>query len=304
MIEVKKINIYKNKKHIIDNLSFEIKPGEILGIVGPPNSGKSVIIKTILQLIKPDYGFITWNGDKINSLTLDNIGYIPQNSLLINNWSVWRALLFYGELKNLSRRKILMEWNYWSAKFKISKLRRKRINALKPEDRKKLHYLLILICDPALILLDDPFVGATDVDRKWIVQFLLEITKQNIGVVFTSSDVKEIDAFINKVLIIKNGKLLYYGDTLKFRKKHKKNIISVEAEDLTDQLKSLKKGEFKNFQIIETNKKTTLTIQFADDADCENFFYECKIRDDLIYLEKRWPTFIEGYLNFINKTNV
>lgn len=101
MLEVRNLVKYFGIKKVVDNVSFKVKQGHILGVLGKNGAGKSTIFRMILNILEPDEGEVLYNGEKIDSKISDRIGYLPEVGSLIDSYTVYEQCVYYGKMKSM-----------------------------------------------------------------------------------------------------------------------------------------------------------------------------------------------------------
>ena len=212
MLTVENISKSYKQKNVLQNISFTIHSGEIVGLVGENGAGKSTLLNLLATVMKPDEGQITLNEIPYNdSAILKEIGFVPQEL------SIWEELSVEDNMKFFSRlswrsvtlqqcREICLQMQLTQWKEKVS--------SLSGGMKRKLNMAISLIHDPKLILLDEPTVGIDLRSKDEIGQYLLHLAKnEGKTIIYTSHDMNEIEQFCDRIYVI--GQDPYYYDLLK-----------------------------------------------------------------------------------------
>lgn len=213
----------------IDNISFEVEEGQILGFLGPNGAGKSTTIFCILGLIAPDEGFIKIFGQDITkerSRIFKNVNYASAEFNMPWNLSVWENLIVYGrlyEVENLKKRITeLLDT------FEMQHLKNKATRDLSMGLRARANLCKALLNKPKLLLLDEPMASMDpDVVDKGI-KLLKQIQKEEkITILYTSHNMWEIEEIANQVIFINHGKIMAEGTPLELTQK----VLKLEGEE-------------------------------------------------------------------------
>ena len=223
MLDVRSVTKSYAKNHILQNLSFTVLPGEIIGLVGENGAGKSTLLRILATIDKPDNGSISLynlayksNRKKIRK----SIGYVPQDIAIWEELTVKENMHFFeklsfesksdDQLKELCLEMNLEKWN-------------EHAKNLSGGMKRKLNIAITLIHNPNLLLLDEPTVGIDLKSKKEIGSYLWKQAKEhNRIIVYTSHDMDEINELCDKVICI--GKDSFYEEILS---KSGKEIISI-----------------------------------------------------------------------------
>lgn len=214
MIEIR--NLVKNYGDIkaVDNVSFDVKEGEVLGFLGPNGAGKSTTMNIIAGAISASTGTVTVNGFDVLEQAEEakaSIGYLPEQPPLYTDMTVIEYLKFIAELKQVPRAELLEHIAKIMAQLKISDVRGRLIGNLSKGYRQRVGIAQALVGDPEVVILDEPTVG---LDPKQILDIRKVI--RNLGkkhtVILSSHILSEVQATCDRVVIIANGKLAYEGE--------------------------------------------------------------------------------------------
>jgi len=214
MLEVETLSKTYGKKQILENISFSIKPGEVIGIVGENGAGKSTLLQMLATLSKPTSGTITLNGQSYDTRAKQirrQIGFVPQDIALWEDFSVKENMMFFeklawtrkspDQLKQLCSDVKLDKWN-------------EPVKILSGGMKRKLNIAITLIHEPDLLLLDEPTAGIDLKSRKEIGSYLSKLAKkQEKMILYTSHDMDEIMQLCDRIYCI--GDDPFYQQVLK-----------------------------------------------------------------------------------------
>lgn len=206
-------NICKSfkQKQILENISFTVEDGEVVGLVGENGAGKSTLLNLLATVIKPDKGHIELNGIPYNDRAyLKEIGFVPQELSIWEDLSVEDNMKFFAKLswnsvtlqqcRDICLQMQLTQW-------------KEKVSSLSGGMKRKLNIAISLIHNPKLLLLDEPTVGIDMRSKNEIGQYFMHLDK-NEGkiIIYTSHDMNEIEQFCNRIYVI--GQDPYYYDLL------------------------------------------------------------------------------------------
>ena len=157
----------------VDNLSFEIKKGEIFGLLGLNGAGKTTTFRMINGLLEPDNGNITLNGKKIDYSVTDRIGFLTEERSLLTKMTVLEQCLFYGTLKGMSKEDIVSKLDHYLDLFGINDYKNKKIKELSKGNQQKIQFICAIIHEPKLLILDEPFSGLDPINVELLLYGLI-----------------------------------------------------------------------------------------------------------------------------------
>ncbi|MEH6357389.1 MAG: LPS export ABC transporter ATP-binding protein [Pseudomonadales bacterium] len=220
MSDLKALHLAKSYKdrHVVEDVSISIAPGQIVGLLGPNGAGKTTCFYMIIGLIKADKGQILINDEDITKLPMHGrarkgIGYLPQESSIFRKLTVSDNILAILETRkelNRSQRKEKLE--KLLQEFHITHIRDSLGMSLSGGERRRVEIARALAMEPAYILLDEPFAGVDPISVSDIKQIITHLKDRNIGVLITDHNVRETLDICEKAFIVSEGHIIAEGD--------------------------------------------------------------------------------------------
>jgi len=220
MSNLQALNLAKSYKHrhVVEDVSIAIEPGQIVGLLGPNGAGKTTCFYMIIGLIPADKGQIMIDGQDITSLPMHGrarkgIGYLPQESSIFRKLSVSDNILAILETrKDLNRSQRMEKLEDLLQEFHITHIRDSQGMALSGGERRRVEIARALAMEPAYILLDEPFAGVDPISVADIKQIITHLKERNIGVLITDHNVRETLDICEKAYIVSEGHIIAEGD--------------------------------------------------------------------------------------------
>lgn len=223
MLEVKNVTKDFEKITAVDDVSFSIDKGKVLGIVGRNGAGKSTIFRMILNLIEPTKGEILYDDAPITQETLNKFGFLPEEGSLIAQNTVLDICEYYGSLKLLSKAKVIENMTKWLKEFNIEDYFDKKIKTLSKGNRQKIQFIISVLHDPEFIILDEPFSGLDPVSVEELEKAILKLKEQGKTIIFSSHIMSHVENLCDDVLLIDHGKMVLYGNIEKIKSDYMAN---------------------------------------------------------------------------------
>lgn len=217
LLETRNLIKQYSGRTVVDNISFQVGQGEIVGLLGPNGAGKTTSFRITVGMIKPEGGTVIFNGQDITTLPMYKrvqfgMGYLSQESSVFTKLTVEENLFAILETLKISRQAQKERCNALLEQFSLTKLRRQQARTLSGGEKRKLEIARALIIEPTLILLDEPFSG---VDPKAVEDLQREILQlkheHNIAILLTDHNVRETLRVTDRAYIIHEGKLMAQG---------------------------------------------------------------------------------------------
>ena len=239
MLTVKNITKTYGTLKAVDNLSFEVKEGEIFGLLGVNGAGKTTTFRMIVGLLEPDEGEITLNNHKIDYDITDTIGFLTEERSLFQKMTVKEQLLYYGQLKNIDKKTILERLDYWLKRFNIEEYKNSVIKELSKGNQQKIQFIAAVIHEPKLLILDEPFSALDPFNVSLMMEAIKEISKKGTMVIFSSHRMEHVEMFCEKLLILVKGKAILKGSLKQIKDDYQKKFIHIVGDIDIEKIKKL-----------------------------------------------------------------
>lgn len=212
-LQVSKISKKFGPKKVLKEISFELYPGEILGIIGPNGAGKSTLLYILLGIITPDEGKILFFGkdlSKSRSSILREVGFASHYVSLPYSLSVWENLKVFSHLYGIRDSDIRIR--ELLKLFRLEAKEKALTRTLSSGEMMRLNLARAFLSNPKVLLLDEPTAGLDPEYVKHVGSILkYEAERQKLSIILTSHQLGELERLINKIMLIKEGSLLSYG---------------------------------------------------------------------------------------------
>ncbi len=238
MLKVDNIVKYYGKNCAVNHLSFEVKDGEIFGLLGENGAGKTTTFRIIMGLLNSDEGTVLLNGKKIDYDVTNKIGYLTEERSLLTKLTVKEQIVFYGILKGMTEEEVLSKLDSLLKEFDIEDYKNRKIKELSKGNQQKIQFIAAVINDPILLILDEPFTGLDPINVEMFKKYIRKLQKNGCSIIFSSHQMEHIEEFCEKLIILVKGKSILDGYVKDIKQAYKKKNIII-AGDIDD--KELKK---------------------------------------------------------------
>lgn len=196
-------------RDILDDISFAINKGEVFGLLGPNGAGKTTLIRTILDIFRPDTGTVSLFGTTFSDSIKDAIGYLPEEGSLDKEIAVSECIRYFAELKHVDA--IDRKMDAWLEKLDLTAYRNKKIQELSKGMHRRLQFILAVIHEPDLLILDEPFSGLDPLNTKTLKDILLDLSSNGTTLIMSTHQMDEVERMCDRILMLNNGKMVLYG---------------------------------------------------------------------------------------------
>jgi ABC-2 type transport system ATP-binding protein len=215
-------------KVAVDDLSFTIAQGEIFGLIGPNGAGKTTTIKMIMDIIKPDSGEVTILGEKLSEATKDKLGYMPEERGLYKKQRVLDTIVYFASLKGMNPRLAAEKANQLLNQTGMLPNARKKIDELSKGMSQIIQFIVTIIHEPQLIILDEPFGGLDPVNTELIKKILIDLRNQGKAIILSTHQMNQIEELCDRILMVNDGRSVLYGDLAEIKSRYANNAVLLD----------------------------------------------------------------------------
>ena len=289
------------KKLALDNFSIDVPEASIYGLLGPNGAGKTTFIRIINQITQADSGSVFINGKKLNPEHIKQIGYMPEERGLYKNMSVGDQILYFGELKGMSKNDALSQAKYWFEQLQIDQWWKKKLSELSKGMAQKIQFVVTVLHRPKLLILDEPFSGFDPVNANLIKDQILKLKNNGTTIILSTHRMESVEEMCDYVALINHAKKVLDGKVFDVREKFKKNIFGVTLAEVNEE----KFESFKNrFQISDYSTLNHLvSFDLKNDNDQNLLLNELMKIGKIRSFDEKIPSMNEVFINAVATNN-
>ena len=220
-----------------NDVSFNVAKGDIYGFLGPNGAGKTTTIRMIMGIIHPDSGRIELNGNDINSLKRQNLGYLPEDRGLYQKQKLEETCRYFGLLRGLDDRQARSNSKMWLERFGLGDQGDRKIEELSKGNQQKIQFILSLLHDPELIIMDEPFTGLDPLNQLLLKEIIQEKQDEGKTIIFSTHQMEQVERLCNNICLINQGQIVVEGALEDIRKKHTSDAVEVRFSGNIDSKK-------------------------------------------------------------------
>jgi len=232
MLAVEVNNVVKSftDKVAVDDLSFSVAQGEMFGLIGPNGAGKTTTIRMMMDILKPDSGEVTILGEKLDEATKDRLGYLPEERGLYKKLKVLDSIVYLASLKGVDRHSAAEKANELLTQTGMLASKNKKIEALSRGMGQIIQFIVTIIHDPQLLILDEPFAGLDPVNTELLKGMLADLRNQGKAVILSTHQMNQVEELCDRILMINNGQGILYGDLREIKARYRGNSVLLDSE--------------------------------------------------------------------------
>jgi ABC-2 type transport system ATP-binding protein len=229
-VEVNQIVKSYAERIAVDHLSFSVAQNEIFGLIGPNGAGKTSTIRMMMDIIKPDSGRIIIFGEKLSESIKNKLGYLPEERGLYRKMRVIDSIIYLASLKGMEKHSAETKADELLNKTGMLPNKKKKIEELSKGMSQMIQFIVTIIHDPELVILDEPFTGLDPVNTELLKQMIQDLRNQGKAVILSTHQMNQVEELCDRILMINNGRAVLYGNLQEIKSEYRSNSIAIEFE--------------------------------------------------------------------------
>ena len=226
---LKLVNISKQYDGVraVDQVSFAVQRGDIYGFLGPNGAGKTTTIRMIMGIIQPDSGSIEISDNNMDNLGRQIIGYLPEDRGLYQKQKLGEIIVYFGLLRGLEKTAAKAKAAEWLERFGLGDQQKRKVEELSKGNQQKVQFILSLVHDPTLLILDEPFTGLDPLNQLLLKEIIQEKRKAGTTILFSTHQMEQVERLCNNICLINQGRIIVEGALESIRAAHQSNAVEV-----------------------------------------------------------------------------
>jgi ABC-2 type transport system ATP-binding protein len=276
MIQVE--NLIKHFAHVkaVDGVSFSVARGEVFGLLGPNGAGKTTIIRTMMDIIKPDSGAIHLMRQPVTEASKSRIGYLPEERGLYQNYRLLECLTYLGALKGLTRSEARQRAAGLLERGELDAYASRKVKELSKGMTQKAQFLAAIVHDPDLLIMDEPFQGLDPINTDLLKSILLEEQARGKTIILSTHNMNQVEEMCNRILLINLGQVVLYGPLEEIKDRYAEHAVLLECDVLPEGLAGVQSVERRNhaYQLTlepEASPQAVLRQLVSEDVTIDRF---------------------------------
>lgn len=232
LLRLSNLKKYYATQKAVDDISFEIQKGSIFGLLGPNGAGKTTLLRMITGIFYPDGGDIILDGKPFNSIDdIQKIGYMPEERGLYKKMKIGEQALYLAQLKGLSKAEATEKIKYWFKKFEMETWWNKKVEDLSKGMSQKLQFVITVLHEPKLIILDEPFSGLDPLNANLIKEEIYSLAKKGATIIFSTHRMEQVEEICDHIVLMNLGKKILDGTVTDIKQQFKENSFLIQTDN-------------------------------------------------------------------------
>lgn len=233
-IKFEAINKYFDDFHVLKDVSFEVKSGQIFGYLGGNGAGKTTSLRILMDVFEANSGQITVDGKPFNVEDY-KIGYLPEERGMYSKTLIRDQLVYFAMLRGATRKEAIESVENWAERFQISEYLDRKLETLSKGNQQKVQITQAFLNEPDILILDEPFSGLDPVNSQIFQDALSEYISDSKIIIFSSHQMTYVEAFCDDIAIIKKGEIVLSGSLEEIKREKGGNKIRLKSDNLSNE---------------------------------------------------------------------
>jgi ABC-2 type transport system ATP-binding protein len=214
----------------LQDVSLEIKPGEVFGFLGANGAGKTTAMRIVLDILRPDTGTVSWEGRSNTEVPRHTWGYLPEERGLYAKMKVLEQLVFFAKLQGCRPKEAQREALDWLERFRIPEYADRRAEQLSKGNQQKIQFIAAILHDPQVMLMDEPFTGLDPINVALLKEAFLEMRDRGKTLIFSTHQMEQVEELCESIAILDRGRIVVGGPVREVRRSTGRRFVRLAIE--------------------------------------------------------------------------
>lgn len=239
ILEVQNLKKYFATQKAVDDISLQIPQGSIFGLLGPNGAGKTTLIRMITGIFYPDSGEILLKGKKFDAENdARYIGYMPEERGLYKKMKIGEQALYLAQLKGMNKTHAQQKIREWFKRLEMENWWDKKVEDLSKGMGQKLQFVITVLHEPDLIILDEPFSGLDPVNANLIKDEIYRLAQNGTTIIFSTHRMEQVEEICKNIVLVNKGKKILDGTVHDVKQSFKENLFGIQLENSPENIDS------------------------------------------------------------------
>ncbi len=218
-------------RRAVDNVSLAIAPGTIFGLLGRNGAGKTTTIRMMMSIYPCDEGEITFQNHGEGLSFRDSVGYLPEERGLYGKMQVLETILFFAEIKGMPMARARSSAMDYLARFGLAERITDKVETLSKGNQQKIQFIIAVIHDPALVILDEPFSGLDPVNASLLIEMMQDLKDRGKAIIFSTHIMDFAERLCDRIALLDEGRVVLEGPLATIKEEYGQCQVSLIADD-------------------------------------------------------------------------
>lgn len=295
MLKIEHVSKTFGNKKVVNNISFNLDKPMVYGLLGTNGAGKTTTIRLLLGIIKKETGNITWNNQVVTRKSV-NFGYLPEERGIYPKVKIIDQLIYFALLKGMKKNDAIKSINKWAKTLKVEEYINMKAEQLSKGNQQKIQFMISVIHNPDLIVLDEPFSGLDPVNTEILKKAINDLVKKGKYIIMSAHEMYTIEEFCTDILILNKGNTVLQGNLKEIKNTYPANRVIIETnKDISNYLDKLE---------IEREHDYIYTIKINNEQDAHELLNKL-VKNNIVInkFEIMKPTLNDIFIEKVGESN-
>lgn len=280
-LEVKNITKSFGEKEILKGISFSVESGRALGLLGRNGAGKTTTIRILMDVFHGNSGELLLDGEKFDQRKVQ-IGYLPEEMGLYPKREVLEQMVYLARLRGISKSQAVANARKWLQRLEVLQYEKKLLETLSKGNQQKVQLASTLVCDPEIVILDEPFSGLDPVNSQILQDVVKELIAERKIVIFSSHQMSYVEEFCEDIVIINQGEVVLKGNLSAIKREFGRNQLVLSANGISQaDMEQLLRQQLADLVEVTGRTKEDVIVKLLEGITRKQLFQRLAQMDEL-----------------------
>lgn len=280
-LEVKNITKSFGEKEILKGISFSVESGRALGLLGRNGAGKTTTIRILMDVFHSNSGELLLDGEKFDQRKVQ-IGYLPEERGLYPKREVLEQMVYLARLRGISKSQAVANARKWLERLEVLQYEKKLLETLSKGNQQKVQLASTLVCDPEIVILDEPFSGLDPVNSQILQDVVKELIADGKIVIFSSHQMSYVEEFCEEIVIINQGSVVLKGNLSAIKREFGRNQLVLSANGISQaDMEQLLRQQLADLVEVTGRTKEDVIVRLLEGITKKQLFWRLAQMDEL-----------------------
>ncbi len=304
ILSIENVSKAYSNKVALQNVSFSVHEGTILGLLGPNGAGKTTLIRIINQITLADEGKVLLYDNPIKVDDVIRFGYLPEERGLYKKMKVGEQALYLSQLKGMPKKEALKELKKWFEKFDITSWWDKKIEELSKGMQQKVQFIISVLHKPFVLIFDEPFSGFDPINANIIKNELIEMKKNGVTIMLSTHNMASVEELCDEIVLINASQNVLNGKVSDVKQQYKENVYEVTFKGFINYIDLAHRYQYEILSHIEQDGFHTIKLKMLDSQIQSNTLLEALLPvGQIVSYKELLPSMDEIFIKVVKQTN-
>lgn len=281
-LEVKNITKTFGEKEILKGISFSVESGKALGLLGRNGAGKTTTIRILMDVFHANSGELLLDGEPFVQRNVQ-IGYLPEERGLYPKREILEQMVYLARLRGVSKKQAIVNAKRWLERLEVAEYETKLLETLSKGNQQKVQLASTLVCDPDIVILDEPFSGLDPVNSQILQEVVQELITDGKIVIFSSHQMSYVEEFCEDIVIINHGEVVLSGNLDEIKRTFGENQLVVSGVGVAvDTFAGMMEERLSELITVTGHTKEDVILRLKDGVERQQLFRTLADMQDVV----------------------